>query len=461
MTGASPAPLKILLVSTYEMGHQPLGLASPAAVLRAEGHSVVCHDVAVEPLAPGRFDGFNLIGISVPMHTAARLGVEVARRARQLNPASHIAFYGLYATPLAETLARSGLADSVIGGEYEPGLANLARSLSRGGTPGQTRPTVNTTTFERQQYAVPDRVGLPPLERYARLRIGPELRLAGHVEASRGCAHTCTHCPITPVYGGRLRLVQPEIVLTDIGQQVRMGARHITFGDPDFLNAVPHSWGIVEALQRRHPAITFDVTVKVEHLVEHAELLPRLRDAGCLFVTSAFESTNDAILSRLQKGHTRADMEQVLALAEREDLALRPTWVAFTPWTTADDYIDMLAFIDSHDLVDHVQPVQYALRLLLPPGSPLVPMLEGEGRLRGFDEEALSFAWSNPDPRMDVLQREISNLVSAAHDCDDAAPGTFAAVREVAYRLLRGESAPPSPVRRPKVVPGLTESWFC
>jgi radical SAM superfamily enzyme YgiQ (UPF0313 family) len=455
------AGLSILLISTYELGHQPLGLAAPAAALRAAGHHVTCRDLGVEPFAADWLREAGLVAISVPMHTAARLGVEVARRVRQLSPAAHVAFYGLYATPLGEMLLKSGLADSVIGGEYEPGLVALARSLSMGGAAGQERHTFNATSFERQQYAVPDRGGLPPLELYAHLKVDGELRLAGYVEASRGCAHACTHCPITPVYGGRLRLVQRETVLADIDQQVLMGARHITFGDPDFLNAVPHSWAIIEELQRRHPGITFDVTVKVEHLVEHAALLPRLRDAGCLFITSAFESTNDRILSRLQKGHTLADMEWVLALAEREDLVLRPTWVAFTPWTSADDYLDMLAFVDAHGLVDHVQPVQYALRLLLPPGSPLVPVLEGEGRLGRFDEEALSYAWSNQDPRMDELQAEIARVVGAAHDCGGTGSATLATIRDTAYRLLRGQAPPASPARRAKGVPGLTESWFC
>jgi len=461
VTGPPQRGLKILLISTYELGHQPLGLAAPAAALRADGHDVTCHDLAVEPLAPERLHGIDLVGISVPMHTAARLGVEVARQIRQRSPTAHIAFYGLYATPLGEMLAGSGPGDSAIGGEYEPGLVALARSLSMGEAAARERPTLSATTFERQRYPVPDRTGLAPLERYAHLEIGEELRLAGYVEASRGCAHRCTHCPITPVYGGRLRLVQPGVVLADIGQQVQMGARHITFGDPDFLNAVSHSLAIVEDVRRRYPGTTFDVTAKVEHLVEHAELLPRLRDAGCVFITSAFESTNDQVLRRLQKGHTRADLERVLAFAAREDLVLRPTWVAFTPWTTADDYLDMLAFIDAHDLADHVPPVQYALRLLLPPGSPLVPMLEGEGRLEGFDEEALSYAWSNQDARMDELQREIAGVVGAAHDCDGAGSPTLATIRDCAYRVLRGEPAPASRVRRAKAVPGLTESWFC
>ncbi len=452
---------RILLVSTYEMGHQPLGLASAAAALRIAGYEVACRDISVEPLPPDLVASAGLVGISVPMHTAARLGIAVARRVRELNPQAHVAFYGLYATPLAEVLRTAGLAGSVVGGEYEAGLVRLADALA-----AEDQPCAVDLAFERQDYPVPDRNGLPPLDQHARLSVGGELRLAAYVEATRGCAHTCTHCPITPVYGGRLRLVQPEVVLADIDQQVAMGARHITFGDPDFLNAVPHSLAIVRELGRRHPGVTFDATIKVEHLVEHEALLPGLRDAGCLFITSAFESTNDAILGRLEKGHTRAHMERALAFAERAGLTIRPTWVAFTPWTTARDYLDLLAFVAEHGLVGNVQSVQFGLRLLLPPGSPLVPVLASDGLLGPFDDNGLTFTWKNPDPRMDALQREVAAIVeaaAAAHDHDAGVPAeiTLAKVRQAAYRALEGRDAPPVATRPAKAVPGLTESWFC
>jgi radical SAM superfamily enzyme YgiQ (UPF0313 family) len=451
---------RILLVSTYEMGHQPLALASAAAALRNAGYEVACHDVAIEALPAGAVANAAVVGISVPMHTAARLGIEVARRVRELNLRAHIAFYGLYATPLADVLRQAGLADSVVGGEFEAGLVRLANSLAAGDTPSAV-----DLAFDRQQYPVPDRNGLPPLDRYARLSIDGELRLAGYVEATRGCAHTCTHCPITPVYSGRLRLVQPETVLADIGQQVAMGAQHITFGDPDFLNATAHSLAIVRELNRRHPGVTFDATIKVEHLVEHEALLPGLRDAGCLFITSAFESTNDAILGRLQKGHARADMERALAFAERERLTIRPTWVAFTPWTTAADYLELLAFVEEHGLVGAVQAVQFGLRLLLPPGSPLVPEIASEGQLGPFDDNGLTFTWTNADPRMDTLQREVAAIVeAAAHHGDHVSEPpelTFAKVRQAAFCALEGRAAPLAVSRPAKAVPGLTESWFC
>ncbi|MBT5773962.1 MAG: radical SAM protein [Dehalococcoidia bacterium] len=448
------------------MGHQPLGLASPAAALRIAGHHVDTLDLAVESPEAARFSEVDLLAISMPMHTAARLGIELAKRIRQINPELPIACYGLYATLIHDRLTSDGLADHTIGGEYEPGLVALASQLSSSSAPAQADLVAGPLpSFIRQTHPTPSRDGLPPLSNYTRLRIGDEERLTGYVEASRGCAHQCTHCPITPVYGGRLRLVQLEPVLADIDQLVEAGAQHITFGDPDFLNAVPHSLAIIEQAHASHPALTFDATIKVEHLLEHAELLPRLREAGCIFITSAFESMNDAILHHLAKGHVRADLDRALAAAEDAGLIVRPTWVAHTPWTTPEDFLNLLAFIEDHGLVEHVQPVQYAIRLLLPPGSPLIATLDAEGRLDDFDDNALTHTWRSSDPRLDELQLEIAEIVeaSACANCDpEPATETFRKVKAAAHRHLRGDDSPVEVAEQPRrAVPGLTESWFC
>jgi radical SAM superfamily enzyme YgiQ (UPF0313 family) len=448
------------------MGHQPLGIASPAAALREAGHLVTTLDLSVEQPEANRFSEVDLVAISMPMHTAARLGIAVAEHVRRLQPSVQIACYGLYATLLHDRLTHDGLVDAIIGGEYEPALVALANRLAAPDQPSRELIGVGSTpAFPRQQFPLPSRAGLTSLIAYAKLQLGDQQRLVGYVEASRGCAHHCTHCPITPVYGGRLRLVQPDTVLADVDQLVEAGAEHITFGDPDFLNAVPHSLAIVEAMHARHPDLTFDSTIKVEHLLEHTEVLPRLVANGGIFITSAFESTNDEILRRLDKGHVAADLDRALAAANAAGIVLRPTWVAHTPWTTPDDFLDLLAFIEERGLVEHVQPVQYAIRLLLPPGAPLVPQLEAEGRIQGFNEAALSHTWASTDQRLDALQREIAEIVESG-SCEECgvehALETFEKVKNAAYRQLRGETNPVEVAAQPRrTVPGLTESWFC
>ena len=455
------APLmRVLLASTYEMGHQPLGLAAPAATLRGAGFQVDCLDLSVDAPDAEVVAAAELVAISVPMHTAARLGMKYAETVRAQNAAAHIAFYGLYASTLSELLDASGLADSVIGGEYEPALLSVAEAL-RDGRPTRDIPGLNgSPQFPRQTFDVPDRSGLLSMEGYGRFAIGESQALAGYVEATRGCAHTCTHCPITPVYEGRLRLVQQETVLADIDQQVAAGVGHITFGDPDFLNAREHSLAIVEELHRRHPDVTFDVTIKVEHILEHRDVFPQFGELGAAFVTSAFESVDDAILSHFEKGHTAADLQSALDITRDAGLTLRPTWVAFTPWTTIDGFISMLDFIESNGLVHHVQPVQYALRLLIPPGSPLIETVRADGLLGDLNEAELTYRWSSRDEKSQHLQRVLARIVEEADGSDHLR--TFAAVKRAAMAAATGIDAPVEVLEQPRAaVPGLTEAWFC
>jgi radical SAM superfamily enzyme YgiQ (UPF0313 family) len=446
----------VLLLSTYELGHQPLGLARPAAHLAAAGHQVTCVDLSVEHLPRQAVQQGDLIGISIPMHTATRLGVRLAERVRRMNPRAHVCFYGLYASLNAETLLDQ-YADSVIGGEFESPLVDLANGEPD--APGVQTVFGGEPFLGRQSFALPRRDLLPPLERYARLDDGRRQKLAGYVEASRGCAHRCLHCPITPVYGGRLRVVPAETVLADVRRLVvELGAEHITFGDPDFFNGIKHSLRIVEALHAELPGVTYDATIKIEHLLEHRHLLPRLRETGCLFIVSAVESIDDRVLNYLRKGHTAADVEHALALVRHAGLVLRPTFVPFTPWTELHGYVELLEFIEDHGLIDHVDPVQLAVRLLVPRGSSLLGTEAMAGVLAPFDPDSFTYTWAHPDPRVDDLQRRVASLVE---ETARSAGEAFDRIKDAALASL---GRPPS-ARRPRGprahVPRLTEPWFC
>src|ERR1035438_3590394 len=275
------------------MGRQPFGLASPAAWLRADGHDVTQADLSVTPM-PGRaVESAGLIAFFLPMHTATKLFLRLVDRIRAVNPRAHLCAYGLYA-PLNERLLRGAGVGTILGGEFETGLCDLARRLSADAPAAVPKlPAISTG---RQQFLVPDRKGLPPLGAYAQLVVKDGTRRVGYTEASRGCKHRCRHCPVVPVYGGLFRIVQPEIVLEDIRRQVGAGAAHITFGDPDFFNGPGHAIPIVEALHREWPWLSYDVTIKVSHLLQHRDLLAVLKRTNCAFVTSAIESLDVAAL---------------------------------------------------------------------------------------------------------------------------------------------------------------------
>jgi radical SAM superfamily enzyme YgiQ (UPF0313 family) len=446
---------EVLLISCYELGHQPLGLASPIGFLERAGYAPDAIDLAVERLDPERVRRARFVGISVPMHTALRLGVRAAAAVRSQRPDAHICFFGLYA-PLNRDHLLSVGADSVIGGEYEAELVRLVRSLEAN-NPIDPAPR----PLERLDFAAPARAALPPLARYARvIRADGREELAGYTEASRGCRHRCRHCPIPPVYNGRFFVVPLAVVLEDIARQVAAGATHVTLGDPDFLNGPGHGLAVARALHAAWPALTFDLTAKIEHLLAHAETLPELGRLGCLFITSALESVDDRVLAILDKGHTRADAACALAAVRAAGITLRPSLVPFTPWTTLEGYLDLLDFLVEHDLESAIDPVQLAIRLLLPPGSLLLDHPATRPHLGPLDAAAFSHTWAHPDPRMDRLQQTIYTLVerAAAEEADPTA--TFDQIQALA-RAAAGFSPSKSPPRARRRLPRLSEPWFC
>jgi radical SAM superfamily enzyme YgiQ (UPF0313 family) len=453
-------PGAILLLSCYELGHQPLGLAWPRAFLERAGFAPSTIDLAVEPLDDAKVRRARLVAIAVPMHTALRLGVRAAERIRQINATCRIVCHGLYAALNAEHLL-GGCADVVLGAESEGALVALAQRLDAGEGPAPPRPGPK---LERLSFPVPRRDGLPALTRYASLLRDGRRIPAGYVEASRGCLHTCLHCPIPPVYGGRFFAVPRDIVLEDVRRLVADGAGHITFGDPDFLNGPGHASKLVRTLHAEFPALTYDFTAKIEHIVRHREMLPAFGATGCVFVVSAVESLSEVVLANLEKGHTRADVQVALDVLRRAGIALRPSLVPFTPWATVGDYLELLDWVASEGMVDQVDPVQFAIRLLIPPGSLLLSRPGIRPFLGELDPSGFTYRWTHPDQRMDVLQREVSTLAEAGARCDEDPAVTFGRIRALAHAragTLEGARAFRAPPPERPIPARLTEPWFC
>ena len=448
--------VRALLISTYDLGRQPLGLARPAAALRQAGLQVDCVDTSRQPLQDREIAGAALVAFYLPMHTATRLAGPVIDRVRRANPAARLAAYGLYAPLNADWLRERGVAD-VLGPHDEGALVEVARQLGwldeapqamAGGAAARTLPLVR-----------PDRAALPPLSRYAGLQMPDGSRkVVGSTDATHGCKHLCRHCPIVPVYGGVFRAIPLDVVMDDVRALVAGGAEHITFGDPDFFNGPTHARRLVERLHSEYPQVSYDCTVKVEHLLRHADMIPLLRDTGCLFITSAVESVDDDVLEKLRKGHTRDDFARVVTLCRDTGVALVPTFVPFTPWTTRDGYVDLLNTIDALDIVEHVAPVQLGIRLLVTARSSLLELDEIRQSVDPFDADSLTWPWRHPDSDVDALQRDVMRLVAGGTSVSRS--DLFYAIRSRAC-AASGRLPPPGRPRRGAAVPVLTEGWYC
>ena len=450
--------MKVCLITTYELGHQPFGIASPARWLEDAGAEVACIDLAVDCLDEDAVRQAGLIAIYLPMHTATRLAAAALPKIRALNAGAHLAFYGLYATVNKAYLRELG-GQTILAGEVEPSLVRLYQQLAQGaGTQ-----VGDGVTLTKQRFRVPKRSGLPDLSRYATLNMGDgRMKTVGYTEATRGCKHLCRHCPVVPVYQGRFFVVGRDVVLADVRQQVDAGAQHVTFGDPDFFNGPGHAMRLVEAFHAEFPDVTYDATIKVEHLLAHRDKLRRLVETGCLFVSTAVEEVDDAVLAKLDKGHTRADFVEVVEAARAVGLTLSPTFIPYHPWTTPAGFLDLLTLLAELDLIENVAPVQLSIRLLIPQGSRILELVEMVDHLGGFDAEKLSYAWTPADPRADRLQAKVREAVQQGEREGAGRRAMFQRVWELAQAAC-GRTAPALPPARAdsRPVPAMSEPWYC
>jgi radical SAM superfamily enzyme YgiQ (UPF0313 family) len=448
----APSGARVVLISPYELGRQPFNLAQAVAWFNRAGISCACLDLSQQKLDPVTLHDAEFVALYLCMHTATRIAAAALPKIRTLAPNARIAAFGLYAPVNADWLAGQGV-EAVFGGESEPDLLNWVQTGNAPATP-----VVNRAKIE---FLLPDRSGLPDLSRYASLLSDEATKTVGFAEASRGCKHLCRHCPVVPVYEGKFRIVPVDVVMADITQQIEAGAQHISFGDPDFLNGPTHALKIAEALNERFPGLSWDATIKIEHLLDQAELLPRLKQLGLLFVVSAVESVDDTILGYLDKGHTRDDFKTALGLCRSHGVALAPTFVPFTPWTTLSGYRDLLATLLDLRLVEAVPPVQLAIRLLVPQGSYLMHLPEFANRVGPFDHQMLGYPWQADDVAVDALQADIMTWVMQAEKDALSRGEIFNGIWSRTHEALRLVAPMLDTAQFGEPIPHHSEPWYC
>ncbi|MDA8278363.1 MAG: radical SAM protein [Actinomycetota bacterium] len=452
-----------LLISLYDLGHQPYEILQLDAALVQAGIPSSIVDLSITEEA--ELHSYDLqetyVVISVPMHTAARLALSVldGLSGWQNNP--KIILMGHYAEALATLpipvpiamLASGESVDSIvdfisIGNDASLPIESNSAIIKVNSTKASSRIKLINSPLHRDK--------LPSLSRYTSYIDGEKMELAGYVEASRGCLHLCTHCPVAATYGGRIRINSVGSVIREIENLYESGARHITFGDPDFFNAPIHSIKTLEQSNTIFPDLTFDATIKVSHILKYRDLIPKLSENNVTFIVSAFEHTSLEVLDALEKGHNTEDMVEALRIVRENGFEIRPSLLPFTPWTTLDSMVELLDFVVDQDLIDAIDPVMYSIRLLVPSTSltyKRFPYLFKDGRDGGLNLE-----WSSAITELDNLQLEISNIAENAGDANNLEifSKIYAAVAATA-----GKESRDGFFSLNRNVPRLTESWYC
>ena len=428
--------MKILLLSFYDLGKQPKIVSEIYNKLNTDNVEIDFLDYSVDSTAI-ELSRYDALGIYASMHTATVLATQFLYK-KELP--EKIFSFGLYAHVLSDSDPTIHYIDNLDSEE----LFDYLKIKSDNGY-----------SFKE---TVPDRTIFPNISEYTRLIDKGSNKITGSVETTYGCKHLCTHCPVPIQFQGSFKIFSERKIIEDVSNQIELGAEHISFNDPDFFNGPKFSLKILEKLNKEYPLITYDSTIKVEHILKYKDYFKELNNLNMLFVISAFESTNDLILKVLDKNHTFRDLEDAIELSKKYNVDIRPTWMPFTPWTRLEDLHNIIELIENYELRDTVDPIQLTIKLLIPKHSLIINRPEIKEYLGRYDAESFSYFWSYEDPKVDDLQKSLFNYVvnNEKLDMKDQYIGLVRLIEEsTKTKIIKNKTY------NYRNTPKLSETWFC
>ncbi|GHD81869.1 RCCLKC-tail radical SAM protein [Vogesella fluminis] len=403
-----------IVLTTFEGGYQPVTALTGASALKRAGVDVQLVDVYVSgvEVALDAVRSASYVAISIPLFDSLTTGIQLAQRVREANEDAKIIFFGQYASINVERLTGK-YCDFTVSGEWEQPLVSIvtnrpqqtavtavfdiARLHDQGSEP--IRPVIT-----RDHLLPIDRAMGPPLSKYPQPQLerllGRSL-VVGGLETTRGCHHKCTYCSVYAAYDGKVVVVPEDLVIQDVDVLIQQGMTHLTFTDADFFNTKRHGTALMKAIHERHPALTFDFTARVDHILENKQAILDMATYGLSMITSALEFPSQTVLDQVYKEMTVDMIQEAVEFLREVGVQLNPTFIMFNPWSTLEDLAKFHDFIQTAGLTDNVDPVQYETRLHLYKGSPL---LENESiQALELEEGEFHVNWKHPDARVDEL----------------------------------------------------------
>tara|TARA_X000001036_G_scaffold170380_1_gene161192 strand:- start:5488 stop:6831 length:1344 start_codon:yes stop_codon:yes gene_type:complete len=428
--------LKILLTSFYDLGKQPKIIAEIVDRYNSSEIDFDFFDFSVEDQNID-LENYDVLGIYAPMHTATILSIEYIKDKKLPNK---MFTFGLYGSVLEDFNSSIRYIKDIESDE-------LALFLE-----------INDDHQFSLKNNIPNRQIFPDISNYAHLVDGSNNLIAGSVETTYGCKHSCTHCPVPISFNGSFKTYSLEKIVSDVENQVKQGAKHISFNDPDFFNGPIHALKILESLNEKFPSITYDSTIKVEHIIKYKKYFKELSSLNMVFVISAFETTNDLVLSILEKNHTSNDLNNSIEISQDFGIDIRPTWMPFSPWTELNDLSNIVKLIEKYELRETVDPIQLTIKLLIPKHSLIIKKPEINKYLGNYEKNSLSFKWEYENNDVEKLQSSLFDFILNNSELDEHKQylGMVNIIEKCTDTKLLTNSSYDF-----KNVPKLSETWFC
>ena len=428
--------MKILLTSFYDLGKQPKIIAEIVDRYNSSEIDFDFFDFSVEDQNID-LENYDVLGIYAPMHTATILSIEYIKDKKLPNK---MFTFGLYGSVLEDFNSSIRYIKDIESDELSLFLE------------------INDDHQFSLKNNIPNRQIFPDISNYAHLVDGSNNLIAGSVETTYGCKHSCTHCPVPISFNGSFKTYSLEKIVSDVENQVKQGAKHISFNDPDFFNGPIHALKILESLNEKFPSITYDSTIKVEHIIKYKKYFKELSSLNMVFVISAFETTNDLVLSILEKNHTSHDLNNSIEISQDFGIDIRPTWMPFSPWTELNDLSNIVKLIEKYELRETVDPIQLTIKLLIPKHSLIIKKPEINKYLGNYEKNSLSFKWEYENNDVEKLQSSLFDFILNNSELDEHKQylGMVNIIEKCTDTKLLTNSSYDF-----KNVPKLSETWFC